>query len=105
MNFIDVDSYSVRVFVPGDKNVAEQICQEYCAATGVAVTVTPTTYVYSNVTQKGVIVEIVNFAKEPRSNPELWTLAVNLGEKLMRELGEESYTVQDSKWSRWVVGD
>ena len=88
MKIVEVDSYSVSLYV-GFKNItdgsskninlAKQICQKYCDEVGMCVSVTPTTYIYTNGVEDGCIVGFINYPRFPQTQEQILTHAKNIG--------------------------
>ena len=63
---------------------------------------TPTEYVYKNGQESGVIIGIINYPRFPRSQDELWTVAVELTNLLMIELCQSSATIETPESTHWL---
>lgn len=99
-------AYPVSIFMAGAVDNAKAICREYCDQVGLCVTVTPTTYVYTNGEEDGFIVGLINYARFPSDAAEIERKAKELADSLRGSLGQESYTIQtptESRWYSWRV--
>lgn len=71
----------------------ESVCQSYVDAVGLCVTVTPTTFVYTNGKEPGAIVGLINYPRFP-SNPEaIEDNAMSLAKRLLRAMGQYKVSV------------
>jgi hypothetical protein len=101
-------SYPVSIFVAGDYYFARRICQEFCDAVGLCVTVTESAYVYSGGEELGVIVGLINYPRFPKEPTQIEAAAIELGMRLREKLGQESFSVQTpttTTWFSWRAAD
>ena len=75
-------AYPVSIFIAGDAKLATMICRDFCDKEGLCVTVTPTTYVYTNGQEEGVIVGLINYPRFPAEPGAIYATANALAEKL-----------------------
>jgi hypothetical protein len=94
-------SFPVSIFIGGDHTSALEACQAHCDEVGLCVTVTPTTYVYTQGAEAGVIVGLINYPRFPSEPLLIEAKAVELGTKLREALGQESFTVQTPTTTTW----
>lgn len=94
-------SYPVSIFIAGSHVKAIQTCREYCDQVGFCVTVTATNYVYTDGSEYGVIIGLINYPRFP-SNPEsIKARAFDLGDLLRERMGQQSYSVQTPDRTYW----
>lgn len=97
----EAEAYKVEIFVSGDPVLIKHCCQKYVTI-GLCVTVTPTEYVYTHGCEQGAIVGLINYARFPEdSKVSIWYTAKDLALRIINELGQGSYTIQDDKRSFW----
>ena len=104
MTLSEVPSYPVSIFIAGDYDEARDACQAFCDEVGLCVTVTRTTYIYTDGEQEGVIVGLINYPRFPAEPREIWAKAEALGRKLREGLSQESFTIQapdKTVWFSW----
>lgn len=89
---VDCDSFWIKIYMAGDINFAKQICQEYCL-TGLCVNLSETDYIYTMGSEKGFVVELINYARFPKTNNELTNTAQELANLLLERLFQGSYTL------------
>ena len=94
-------SYPVSIFIAGDHAKAQQLCRAYCDQTGFCVTVTPTSYVYTDGQEAGVIVGLINYPRFPSEPRAIWHRAEQLAAQLRDAMGQESYTIQAPDKTVW----
>ena len=64
------------------------VCQEYVDDVGLCVTFTPTTFVYTNGSEPGVIVGLINYPRFPVEPEDIREKALVLAESLRAALGQ-----------------
>ena len=97
------DSYWVRIYIAGPIEQAKQIIRRECMKEGLCVTITPTDYIYTGGEEAGAVVELINYARFPKSKEQLWDRAVELGETLRTETYQHSATVMSPERSLWFT--
>lgn len=101
-------SCPVSLFIAGDYTKAREICRAYCDEIGFCVTVTATTYIYTDGEEAGVIVGLINYPRFPAEPVHIEACAIELGMNLRDELGQESFSVQTpttTTWFNWREAD
>ena len=93
MKELDCNTYWAKIFIAGPIDVIKQTCRKF-VLTGLCVTVTPTTYIYTGGEEVGVIVELINYPRFPTDLREIIESAIRLGEQIMIDAHQVSYTVQ-----------
>jgi len=95
-------AYLVSIFMAGEIDLAKQLCREFCDKEGLCVTVTPTTYIYTNGSEEGFIVGLINYPRFPADADSIFATASALAEHLRQMLGQESYTIQTPDAAFWT---
>jgi hypothetical protein len=95
-------AYKVEIFIGGDLDQALATCEDYCTRIGLCVTVEPVTFTYRGGNCKGVRVGLINYARFPSTQAEIWAKAVTLADILKEDLKQGSYTVQDHAASMFI---
>jgi hypothetical protein len=72
--FSDVDVYA--------------ICQSYCDSKGLCVSVTKTTYIYTQGNEPGVIVGLINYPRFPTTASKMFDMVMELSNELMTQLDQ-----------------
>ena len=94
-------STPISIFIAGDYQKAKQIAQAYCDDVGLCVTVTATEYVYTNGSEPGVIVGLINYPRFPKYSHELLETAEALAMKLLKGLDQQSFSIQGPTETYW----
>ena len=89
------DSVSVKIFIAGDYNQVQKTCNDYCYTHGCCVNIIQNTYVYSaGPNDAGVIVELINYPRFPKTTEELTRQALTIAYLLRENLNQDSFTIQ-----------
>lgn len=92
----EVPSYSVDIFIGGDRPAAVQACREYCMK-GLCVSVTEADFVYTGGLESGVRVGLINYPRFPKPPEEIEDEAFGLARFLIERLFQQSCTVVTPK--------
>ncbi|MBX4911441.1 hypothetical protein HJA82_29445 [Rhizobium bangladeshense] len=101
-------SYSVSIHIAGDPATARHICRKFCDKVGLCVTVTDTDYIYTNGSEVGVRVGLINYPRFPKSPAEIEETAFKLASMLRNGLRQESFTIEtpnETMWFSWREQD
>lgn len=102
MKRVEVPSYPVSIFIAGSVWQAKATCLAYCDEVGLCVTVTETVYCYTGGEEAGVIVGLINYPRFPGAPRAIWAHAEALAERLLRDLRQQSYTIQAPDRTVWI---
>lgn len=94
-------SYPISIFMAGDINAAIDYVRQYCDENGLCVTVTPTSYIYTNGQESGFIIGLINYPRFPSDPAELWATAECVGTYLRERLYQDSYSIQAPDRTVW----
>jgi hypothetical protein len=93
-------AYKAEVFIGGNLNDAIMLCRSFADdVTPVCVTVEPVTYCYVGGSCEGVRVGLINYARFPKTQREIWETALALAHWLKQGMCQGSFTVQDHEQS------
>jgi hypothetical protein len=102
-------AYPVSIFIAGaDLKAVKNACRTFCDdeaktfGSGLCVTVTPTSYIYTGGEAEGVIVGLINYPRFPAEPGMIFAVAKALAEKLVTMDGHESYTIQTPDAAFWT---
>lgn len=95
-----VPTYRAEIFIAGDVNQAKQACREYCM-TGLCVTVTPTTFIYTGGEETGVIIGLINYPRFPSTPDDILEKAEDLAKYLRGKLCQHSYSIVTPDRTHW----
>lgn len=85
-------SYKVVIWIAGDIYQIEAVCRKYCL-TGLCVTVTPTTFIYTGGAESGAAVGLINYARFPSDPESINGHAQSLARLLMSDCCQRSCSV------------
>lgn len=98
-----------RTFDPNAKlhsiSEIENICQEYCNARGLCVTVTTTRFVYTGGYEFGAAVGLINYPRFPKENKDILDTAIELARILKKSLGQLGVSVVTPQLTYWIDED
>ena len=87
-------SYPVSIFMAGSVEDAKKYCQLYCDYNPLCVTVSATSYIYTGGNEDGFVVGLINYPRFPNTPENIKARAIDLGEALLRQLGQQSFSIQ-----------
>lgn len=96
----EVKTYTATIYIAGDLHEAKTCIRRFCMS-GLCVTVTPTTFVYTAGAEEGVAVGLINYPRFPKTNEEIWEKAISLGMNLMDTLCQRSFCVVTPDKTHW----
>lgn len=97
-----VDTYTATIYVGTSKDEAwcyekiqkaKAICQNYCNAVGLCVTVKQTSFIYTDGKEEGVEVGLINYPRFPSNRQTLQVHAVTLAKLLKKKLEQKRVSV------------
>ena len=94
-------SYPISIFMAGDISAATDYVRQYCDENGLCVTVTPTSYIYTNGQEAGFVIGLINYPRFPATPKELWETAESVAAYLRERLYQDSYTIQAPDKTVW----
>jgi len=86
------DSFTARIFVAGDYQVAKEVCREY-VVTGVCVQIKECDYIFTGGQESGVEVTLINYMRFPSCPEAITEEAILLAEQLIIRLHQLSASV------------
>ena len=95
MNVTQCSTHTAKIYIAGDKNLARQALQEYVMR-GACVSLSDEEYIYTMGNETGIVVNLINYPRFPRTANELTKDALDLAELLIEKLFQGSCTVVDS---------
>jgi hypothetical protein len=69
------------------------VCREYCDRVKLAVTVTPTKFIYVNGSEFGCFVELINYPRFPSTEYDITVNALDLATILMKKFQQQRVSV------------
>lgn len=86
-------AFSVTIFMAGDLATAKSVCQAECDREGLCVTIEPTTYIYTNGSEEGFRVGLINYARFPTTKEKLLDRARKLARLLLERCNQTSFSI------------
>lgn len=96
------NTYWAKIYMGGDLQIAKHICREFCM-TGLCINISETDYIYTMGSEKGFVVEFINYPRFPSTEDDILNTAYKLGSKLMEGLFQGSYTIMTPKETYWFT--
>ena len=84
---------------------AEKICQDYCDAVGLCVSITPTKFVYTHGGESGCAIGLINYPRFPSTEKTIMNHAISLGNKLLEQLGQYKVSIVCNKKTIMLEND
>lgn len=86
-------SFNVEIHMAGDIAAAGQAIQRYAAETGMCVTLTGQSFIYTGGREEGFKVGFINYPRFPKEPSDIVARAKDLAEVLLIQLGQHSYSI------------
>lgn len=102
MNTNTTPSFNVDIHMAGDFGAAGMVSQRYAAETGLCVTLSPQSFIYTGGREEGFRVGFINYPRFPAEPEGILSRAHDLAEKLTIELGQHSYSIVTPIETTWV---
>lgn len=103
LRFTWAETYTVDIFVAGVLADAKRICQAHCLDVGLCVTISPTDFIYTGGSERGVRIGLVNYPRFPKPQDEVWGQAELLACKLIEGLYQHSALLVASDHTLWIT--
>jgi hypothetical protein len=71
----------------------KEICQKYCDEIGLCVSVTPTTFIYTDGNEDGASIGLINYPRFPATKEEIIDKALKLAEELRYQFNQFKVSV------------
>ena len=98
---VECNSFWVKIYMSGDIHLAKSVCSEFCLR-GLCVNLSETDYIYTMGSEIGFVVELINYARFPKTNNEIVNTAQELADLLLDRLFQGSYTLITPEKSYFV---
>ncbi len=99
---VKVETYTATIYVGYKEGYSSrahnvekvrEVCQNYCDAVGLCVTITETEYVYTNGGERGAMVGLINYPRFPSSPEEIRRQAITLASRLRIALKQHRVSI------------
>lgn len=95
-------TFNVDIHMAGDITLAGQVIQRYAAETGLCVTLTPQSFIYTGGREEGFRVGFINYPRFPKEPADILSRARDLASVLRVQLGQHSYSIVTPTETIWV---
>lgn len=96
-------TFTSKIYIAGDYDVARQICREFCSLYGECVSIERTTFIYTGGEELGVAVRFINYPRFPRHQDSIKDRAKDLAEMLIYNLHQYSASIVCSDETIWIT--
>jgi hypothetical protein len=87
-------THVIKIYISGDRNLARQVLQEYVMR-GACVSISEEEYIYTMGNEAGIVVNLINYPRFPKTEKQLLDQALDLADELLVKLFQGSCTVVD----------
>ncbi len=94
-------TWYANIWIAGDYEDAVATCENFCNLDPTCVTITKTNYVYTNGSQEGVCVRMIQYPRFPTEVSMLEAQAKRLAHALFLGLGQDSYSIEFPDTTVW----
>lgn len=95
-------SFNVDIHMAGDINLAAGVIQRYAADTGMCISLTPQSFIYTGGREEGFKVGFINYPRFPKDPGDIVARARDLASVLRVQLGQHSYSIVTPIETIWV---
>ncbi|AKE44884.1 hypothetical protein AU106_gp253 [Sinorhizobium phage phiM9] len=96
-----VNTWTAEICMAGDIAHAKRIVRQFCFDVGLCVTIDPTTYIYTGGEEEGFKIRLIHYPRFKSDSYVIYDKAVELGDKLMVELAQTSYSIITPELTFW----
>ncbi len=89
------DAYGVKIYMAGDYNRARHTLREYCSTIGACFSIHRMDYIYSGGEEQGFCITLINYPRFRKPKAEILNQARDIGTKLISDLNQSSYTLEE----------
>jgi len=97
-----METYAVTVYLACDPANAKAWLRRECYESGMCVTVTPTSFLYTGGEEVGVAIGFVNYPRYPADPPAIFARALRIARELVVECCQKSALVVATDRTEWV---
>lgn len=95
-------THVIKIYIAGDGNLARQVLQEYVMC-GACVSISKEEYVYTMGNETGIVVNLINYPRFPKSEDKLLEQAKELAKLLIEKMYQGSCTVVDYNGDSYFI--
>lgn len=94
IHYSSAPTHVIKIYIAGDRNLARQVLQEYVMK-GMCVSISEEEYIYTMGNETGIVVNLINYPRFPKTHEEMLKEATELAEYLIEKLHQGSCTIVD----------
>ena len=102
MKIVQDKTHVIKIYIAGDRILAGQILQEYVMR-GACVSISEEQYIFTMGDENGIVVNLINYPRFPKTEKELLDQALDLAELLIVKLYQGSCTVVDYNGDSYFI--
>src|SRR5210317_590137 len=87
-------THVIKIYIAGDRTQARKALQAYVME-GLCVSISEEEYIYTMGNETGIVVNLINYPRFPKTPQEMIDTAIDLGHYLIEELNQGSCSVVD----------
>ena len=95
-------THVIKIYIAGDRNLARQVLQEYVME-GACVSISEEEYIYTMGNETGIVVNLINYPRFPKTDKELHDQAYRLAKLLIERLHQGSCTIVDYQGQSYFI--
>lgn len=95
-------THVIKIYIAGDRNLARQVLQKYVMK-GACVSISEEEYIYTMGNETGIVVNLINYPRFPKTETELLIEAKDLAIHLVEELYQGSCTIVDYNGDSYFI--
>ncbi len=92
---------NVKIYIAGDFKAIKEIAQSYCDCVGFCVSIWDCDYIYTGGNERGVVVNLINYPRFPKSKQEIFKHAFDLAILIKDGANQESFSIETSEQTFW----
>ena len=101
MKIVSAQSWPVNIYMAGSIDTAAHTCRKFCDKVGLCVRLYESFYIYTDGSETGFTVGLMNYARFPMTTSEIDSLALQLGEELLVACGQQSFSIETLETTVW----
>ena len=95
-------THVIKIYIAGDRGLARQVLQEYVLR-GACVSISEEEYIYTLGNEAGIVVNLINYPRFPKTEVELLDQALDLADELLVKLFQGSCTIVDYSGDSYFI--
>ena len=98
-------THIITLYISGPRNIAEQVCREYCYGKKLCVTIEDTAFIYMGGQEAGIRIGLLNYPRFPSTPEWLLEAATELAKLLIERLYRDSALIVNSNpaTTTWIT--